>query len=78
MGEISEVIGQAPANSVEYKIYNGLGTELSNSELSRRIDWLQLRESSRTFDTTYKKAVIFYLQAELVQRRQNNFKPKRP
>jgi len=71
INEIESVIGQAPANSAEYKLYNNLGTEVSNSDLYRRIDWLQLRASSRSFNTEYKKAVISYLQAELVQRRGN-------
>lgn len=69
--EIENVIGQAPENSVEYKVYSGLDAEVSNSDLSRRIDWLQLRSSNRSFSTEYKKAVISYLEAQLIQRRRN-------
>jgi len=66
---IGNVIEQAPPNSVEYKVYSGLGAALSNSDLGRRIDWLQTRTSNRSFSIEYRKTVISYLQAELVERR---------
>lgn len=69
--DIDELIAQAPENSVEYKVYHGTSENVSNSELSRRIDWLQLLASSRVFNVTYRKAVILYLQTELSKRRQN-------
>lgn len=63
------VIGEAPSNSPEYRLWKGQGAGILTRDIEQRIEWLQNPSAKKTHTAGYRKLAVSYLQEELGKRR---------